>query len=106
MTYEMRIYRIKDGLMDDWLRVFREKVVGVSEDAGIPIVAAWTNPDDAAEFVWVRAFDDGSPVAEQKAALQASPGRKALGDLADRYLDSREVRLLEAAIPMAVPPRV
>jgi NIPSNAP len=100
MTYEMRIYRIKDGLMDDWLRVFREEVVAVNEAAGIPIVGAWTNPDDPAEFVWIRTFDDRAPVVEQWTALQESLGAKGLADLGDRFLDSREVRLLESTLPM------
>jgi hypothetical protein len=98
VTYELRIYRIKQGLMGDWLRVFREGIVPASEAAGIPVVAAWTNPEDPDEFVWVRAYDSGSPVADQKAAYTASPDRKKLGDLGRRYLESREVRFLEPAI--------
>jgi hypothetical protein len=98
VTYELRIYRIKQGSMDDWLRVFREGVVRASEAAGTPVVAAWTNPDDPSEFVWVRSYDPGSTVADQKAAYAASPERQKLGDLGERYLESREVRFLEPAV--------
>jgi hypothetical protein len=98
VTYELRIYRIKQGLMDDWLRIFRETLVPASEAAGTPVVAAWTNPDEPSEFVWVRYYDPSTPVADQKAAYLASPGRKELGDLGSRFLDSREVRFLEPAV--------
>jgi hypothetical protein len=102
MTDELRIYRIKDGSMDDWLRLFREKVVDAHEAAGIRITAAWVNPEDPDEFVWVRSFDPGSPVAEQKAAFTASPGRNAIGGV-NHLVASKEVRLLEPAIEAREP---
>jgi hypothetical protein len=98
MADELRIYRIKGGSMDDWLRLFREKIVGAHEAVGIRITAAWVNPEDADEFVWVRSYDPGSPVAEQKAVFTASPGRNAIGGV-NHLVTSQEVRLLEPALP-------
>jgi hypothetical protein len=98
MTDELRIYRIKDGSMDDWRRLFREKIVGAHEAVGIRITAAWVNPEDPDEFLWVRSYDPGSPVADQRATFAASPGRNAIGGV-NHLVASKVVRLLEPALP-------
>ncbi len=61
MPSQLRIYRIKDGQMENWLKFFHEKVVPLHRKFGIPARAAWLD-ESTSEFIWVRDFPDDEPV--------------------------------------------
>lgn len=97
MPSQLRIYRIRDGQMENWLKFFHEKVVPLHRRFGIPVRAGWINAP-ASEFIWVRDFADGEPVEEQERRYVAwDERRKIIGDEAKTYIDSMEVRVVERA---------
>lgn len=95
MVAQLRIYRIRDGLMDEWLQLFFGELLDCHALVDIPVTAAWRNPSDPAEFVWVREFEAVDTVEEQERAFFSTPRRKKLGDVRGTFVESLEVRVLE-----------
>ncbi|MBA0053207.1 hypothetical protein E0L36_20715 [Streptomyces sp. AJS327] len=96
---QLRIYRIRPGLMDAWLPFFHRTLVPLHHLVGITVPAAWTNPHDAEEFVWIRQFESLDTVTAQEEEFFSTPARVALGDVRGRYVASHEVRLLHPSPP-------
>jgi aspartate/glutamate racemase len=98
---QLRIYRIRPGLMADWLPFFHKTLVPLHHLVGVPVPAAWINIEDPDEFVWIRQFRSRESVAEQERQFFSTDARVALGDVRGRYVESLQVRLLGAAEPGA-----
>jgi aspartate/glutamate racemase len=101
---QLRIYRIRPGLMADWLPFFSEVLVPLHALVGIPVPAAWVNPDDPDEFVWIRQFESAESVAEQEQEFFSTPARLALGDVRSRWVESLQVRILRSVEPFGATP--
>jgi hypothetical protein len=73
---QLRVYRIADGHLDDFVAEWRAGVLPLRERFGFRI-EAWT---DAAEstFVWVVRYDGPGTLEEADRAYYASPERAAL----------------------------
>jgi len=103
---QLRVYRIRPGLMADWLPFFHRTLVPLHHLVGIPVPAAWINIEDPDEFVWIRQFRSRESVAEQEREFFSTPARIALGDVRGRYVESLQVRLLSGSkSPAATEPR-
>ncbi len=57
MLAQIRTYTINRGEMDAFLTHFKEHVMRLHEQVGIPIVGTWVNRPQN-EFIWVRTFAD------------------------------------------------
>jgi NIPSNAP len=94
---QLRIYKIKQGLMDQWLVFFNTKVVPLHRKFGIPAKIAWINHADS-EFIWVRDFDDGEPIEQQETRYVTSEERRrVIGDESKSYIESMTVRVVTLA---------
>ena len=45
MIYQLRTYTVNKGMMDDWVNLFNDKLVGIMADNGIQVEDAWVNLD-------------------------------------------------------------
>ena len=102
MVYQLRIYTINRGMMDSWLRLFREQILPIHQKYGMPVEAAWVNADRT-EFIWVRRFARVEDIPVKEAEYFASPERKALGDRPNSHVAKIEVRVIEPALTVASP---
>jgi hypothetical protein len=88
--YAVRIYEVKQGALDDWLREWRELVVPLRERFGFRVRDAWV-ANDGGTFVWVLEHD-GDDFEAANAAYYDSPERAALEPDPARHLASvREI---------------
>ncbi len=80
MQYQLRMYDVRPGAMDDFIAVFR-RIVEVRRAAGFTVVGAWADRD-ADRFVWMVGYDgaDGFAAAErryydapERAAIEPDP---------------------------------
>lgn len=94
---QLRIYRIREGLMEMWLEYFHRVIVPLHEAVGIPIAGPWRNTADENEFVWIRSFSADRSVEEQENRFFTFPARVALGDVRERYVEDLAVRVLRPA---------
>jgi hypothetical protein len=53
MISQIRIYTINKGEMDNFLKHFKEDIVGLHQKIGVPIAGTWVNRPQN-EFIWVR----------------------------------------------------
>jgi hypothetical protein len=58
MIIEMRTYRTKPGMRDEFLRIFRSKSVPAHLDIGMKILGPFLSVDDADTFFFMRGFPD------------------------------------------------
>ena len=98
MVGQLRIYTINKGMMDDWLRLFREEIVPRAKEAGIGIRTAWVN-EDRTQFIWIRTFGDKSEIEPKEAAFYGTDWWKQNVDFIRGHHAHREITLIEPFLP-------
>jgi hypothetical protein len=89
---QLRIYKIREGLMDEWRELFFGTLMDIHRMVGINVTAAWQNTADPLEFVWIREFRSAESVEEQENEFFSTPERRALGDVRGKFVESLQVR--------------
>ena len=46
MIYQLRTYTVNRGMMDDWVALFNDQLVGIQDQYGIKVTGAWVNQDE------------------------------------------------------------
>lgn len=97
MTFaHLRTYTIKDGEMDSWLVLFKEKLVPLLNEHGIKVEGTWVNEDES-QFVWVRSYGESEADIEAKeAAFYGSEWWKANVDHIRGHLTDRDIKLIKS----------
>lgn len=57
MFFELREYRVKNGQMQEWVRLMEEEIIPYQVSKGMVIVGSFTSPDEPDLYVWMRRFD-------------------------------------------------
>ena len=57
MLFELRQYRIKDGLRDEWVKLMEEKVIPFQVLKGVVVVGSFIASEEKDLYVWIRRFD-------------------------------------------------
>lgn len=97
MQYQLRIYDVAPGRMDDFLAIFPQ-VVAARRAVGFDVVGAWTVPDEH-RFVWIIGTE-GS-VEDLAKRYYESEERRAIDPEPAKLLDRIETHLMEA---VPIPP--
>lgn len=93
MVTEVRIYTMKPGKLDDFVRIFTEHIMPTSAAFGIRVHAAWRH-DPKNEFVWIRSYDDQATLER----YSNSPERAVYTPLTQACIDTMEVRVVEPVV--------
>jgi NIPSNAP len=88
--WQLRMYRVQHGRMDDWLGEWRAHIQPLRESMGFEVLGPWVGEDD--RFVWMIGHDD---LESADAAYYASPVRMALDPDPARLLADVQTFLLE-----------
>jgi quinol monooxygenase YgiN len=94
MISQIRTYTINKGEMDNFLKHFKEEIMGLHQKIGVPIVGTWVNRAQN-EFIWVRSYKDKADLETKNKEFQAAvaaAGVKLSGNVA-----KMEVREVESA---------
>lgn len=94
MIAELRIYTANKGKLDDFVKLWNEKLAPNHERYGLKILGAWVNRPQN-EFVWIRAFESEADRDARTKTYFDSPERKAIGDLPASHLAKTEVRTVD-----------
>lgn len=89
-SVQVRWYLIGDGLLGEWMRLWRERVVPLRRECGFRVGAAWVDRERN-EFIWVLSYEgrEGAEEAERRY-------RAAARDLdTGRYVRERRVQVVE-----------
>jgi hypothetical protein len=98
MEHQLRIYRLRDGAVDDFLALWHEHVVPARRALGFDVVDAWLDRD-ARVFAWVAGHPapDGIEAAER--AYFASAEKAAIPRSPADFFESSEVRVVRRVAP-------
>ncbi len=91
MQYQLRIYDVAPGRMDEFLGIFPQ-VVAARRAVGFDVVGAWTIPEEN-RFVWIIGADQ--PIDELAKRYYESAERKAIDPEPAKLLDRIETHLMQ-----------
>jgi hypothetical protein len=99
MIFELRIYRIKSGCMDEWVRLMDNTIIPFQTEQGMQVIGSFVSVGQENEYVWMRRFRDEEERRKLYDAVYGSDTwkneiRPAIGDMLLR--EKTEARLLEA----------
>ena len=75
MRFQLRVYTIQDGQLDEFVREWRELVLPLRQQLGFSVVGPWVNRDDS-RFAWVVGYDGDIREADER--YYRSPQRGAM----------------------------
>jgi hypothetical protein len=90
MTWQLRLYRVKDGELDEWVQEWRELVLPLRLARGFDVRGPWLSDDG--RFVWMIGHDD---FAAADAAYYELSERRAMEPDPARHLADTKTILLE-----------
>jgi hypothetical protein len=95
MASQLRIYRIKPGLLEEFTEFWRAEIVPLREGFGFAVEGAWSDPETST-FAWVVGHPD---FAAAEAEYYASPGRAGLSRDPGTFIEDSDLRLMERVPP-------
>src|SRR5712691_229963 len=95
MIAELRIYTANKGMLDDFVKLWNEKLAPNHERYGLKILGAWVNRPQN-EFIWIREFENEADRDQKTKTYFDSAERKAIGDQPGSHLAKIEVRTVES----------
>ena len=78
MISQLRIYTVKDGMMDEWVKLFEELVRDLHAKSGMPVQNTWVDAERK-KFIWIRNFPSLEEAPEIERRYKSSPERIARG---------------------------
>ncbi len=98
MAHELRIYEVRPGWMDEWIKIFESTVIPTHSAQGVKVFAGWR--DDAKnQFVWIREFIDGEREAAFVKALMAQPAMQPVMDPEKIGIKVIDIRRMDSVVP-------
>jgi hypothetical protein len=92
MQSQLRIYSIRDGLLDEFVEFWRSEIVPLRRRFGFDVAGAWADAQTRT-FAWVVTHADFEPAA---AAYYDSPDRQALTRDPGEFIESSDLRMMES----------
>ena len=96
MIYQLRMYTVNRGMMDQYVKLFNETIAPIQEKYGIKIDGRWVN-EDRSQFICIRSFADAEDVKVKEAAFHEAPEWRAVEDQVRSHLARVEAQTMEPA---------
>jgi len=90
VTWQLRLYAVREGEWEEWVREWTELIAPLRRKLGFEVRGPWRTEDG--RFAWLIGHDDFDAANE---AYYASPERAALSPDPARHLAEAETMLLE-----------
>ena len=91
MFFELRTYRTKPGMLDQWAKVMDEKIIPFQISKGMVVVGSFIGEDEEDLYVWIRRFESDEQKDQlYRAVYEDSVWKKDLKPLADEMLDRKK----------------
>ena len=72
MYAHLRIYTVNKGMMDDWVKLFNDKLIPLLDQSGINVESSWVN-EEKSQFIWIRSYGNDIGDIEEKEAIFLPP---------------------------------
>lgn len=90
---QLRVYRIVDGRLDDFVAAWREGVKPLRERLGFVIDGAWTVPESS-EFIWLLRYEGPGSFSDADAAYYSSPERADMQPDPAQFIESATEQMI------------
>ena len=57
MFFELRLYRVKDGQRDRWVKLMEEKIIPFQVSKGMVVTGSFIGQEEDDLYVWMRRFE-------------------------------------------------
>ena len=91
MQYQLRMYRVRAGELDEWIAEWRAHVLPLRREHGFDVIGPWVKRDENI-FVWLIGHDD---LGRANDDYYASPERASLDPDPARHLADTQTWILE-----------
>lgn len=95
---QLRIYRLREGAMDEFLALWREHVVPARRAHGFVVVGAWVDRT-AGEFAWVVGHPGPEGLEAAERAYEAGPEKAAFPRRPGELFERVELRTMRPFAP-------
>lgn len=72
MLFELRSYRTKPGMRDQWVKLMDDVIIPFQASKGMVIVASFVGESDPDSYVWIRRFENEEERVRLYAAVYES----------------------------------
>ena len=72
MLFELRQYRTKPGMRDEWVKWAEETVIPFQISKGVVVAGSFVSADDPDVYIWIRRFADEAEKARIYKAIYES----------------------------------
>ncbi len=70
--YELRQYKVRNGQMENWLKVMQEEIIPFQVAKGMVISGSFRGEEDESIYVWIRRFENEKKRKELYSAVYES----------------------------------
>ena len=70
--YELRQYKVRNGQMENWLKVMQEEIIPFQVAKGMVISGSFRGEEDESVYVWIRRFENEEKRKELYSAVYES----------------------------------
>ena len=70
--YELRQYKVRNGQMENWLKVMQEEIIPFQVAKGMVISGSFRGEGDESIYVWIRRFENEEKRKELYSAVYES----------------------------------
>ena len=57
MFFELRMYRVREGQRERWVKLMEEKIIPFQISQGMVVVGSFVGEEEEDLYVWIRRFD-------------------------------------------------
>lgn len=98
MFFELREYRIKNGMMGRWVKLMEEKIIPFQASLGMVVVGSFVALDEPDLYVWIRRFDNEEEAQRlYKEIYESEQWMNVIRPEIDQMMDRERMRVTKLA---------
>ena len=94
MFFELRVYRIKNGRMKEWVKLMEEEIIPFQVSKGMVVAGSFYGEEEKDLFVWIRRFQNEAERKRlYKKVYESDHWKNVLSPKIDPLLDRKSIKV-------------
>src|SRR3712207_5613783 len=95
MLFELRLYRMRPGQRDAWVKFMEEEIIPFQISKGMVIVGSFIGEQDQDQYVWLRRFENEEErVALYKAVYESDHWKNTIGPRVGELINREQIQVI------------
>ena len=95
MLFELRLYRMRPGQRDAWVKFMEEEIIPFQASKGMVIVGSFVGEQDQDQYVWLRRFEsEEERVALYKAVYETDHWKNTVAPRVAELIDREQIQVI------------